>query len=287
MRHAVLLPFRRLHAAISVVLQVWATRALRSSPLAFRTREALLFSDGLDVWLRNSAVVRVVRDLLPGGGLVLDAGSGWTGIAPFLDGTDVRVVQADRRVGLVAQFAPHSSRVQADARRLPFRDGAFDAVVGVDMIEHILKEERPAVFEEFKRTARRLVILHSPAESSDGRFRGRSDDLIVDTWHRSKFGASDPNLREHIACGHPSIEDFQGAFPGASITGTLQSDASIEILKESRVPLVGLFASLRLKARVAASADRPPYHSALLVWSRHPPLQHLDQGAQRGGPRES
>lgn len=43
-------------------------------------------------------------------------------------------------------------RVIGDARRLPFRDGAFDVVINADFIEHVLDEDKEPIFREMHRT---------------------------------------------------------------------------------------------------------------------------------------
>jgi SAM-dependent methyltransferase len=53
--------------------------------------------------------------------------------------------------------------VVADLRRLPYRDGAFDAVVALDVIEHFEKPEALAVLAEMERVACRLVAVLTPS----------------------------------------------------------------------------------------------------------------------------
>jgi hypothetical protein len=51
----------------------------------------------------------------------------------------------------------------ADLRHLPYRDGAFDAVVALDVIEHFDKPDAFAVLSEMERVARRLVAVLTPS----------------------------------------------------------------------------------------------------------------------------
>jgi len=52
--------------------------------------------------------------------------------------------------------------VLADVRQLPARDGAFDVVVSLDVVEHFPKTEALALIAELERVARRLVVLLTP-----------------------------------------------------------------------------------------------------------------------------
>lgn len=52
--------------------------------------------------------------------------------------------------------------VLADVRRLPVRDGAFDVVVSLDVVEHFFKPDALALITELERAARRLVVLLTP-----------------------------------------------------------------------------------------------------------------------------
>jgi len=71
-------------------------------------------------------------DGLPKGALVLETGAG-----PGLFAPHVRAKRPDLRwIALDLIEAPWNDIV-ADAQVLPFRDGAFDAVVGIDFIHHL------------------------------------------------------------------------------------------------------------------------------------------------------
>jgi SAM-dependent methyltransferase len=51
---------------------------------------------------------------------------------------------------------------QGDACSLPFRDGAFDAVIATELIEHLSQSERRQVLKEMGRISQRFILLTVP-----------------------------------------------------------------------------------------------------------------------------
>jgi len=52
--------------------------------------------------------------------------------------------------------------VYADARYLPFKDGSFDTVVAVEVIEHMTKRDGYRLLSQMERVSRRRIILSTP-----------------------------------------------------------------------------------------------------------------------------
>ena len=52
--------------------------------------------------------------------------------------------------------------IRADARRLPFRDQAFDVTVAVELLEHLDKKDGIFMVSEMERVSRRAVIFSTP-----------------------------------------------------------------------------------------------------------------------------
>ncbi len=123
--------------------------------------------------IREAAWARALRALpLTRGERVLDVG-GWSGIAldqlAALRGT--RAVCADLSLRGLAEARDEGVAVRpvrADARALPFPDGAFDAVVSFDMLEHVLPW--PDAVAEMARVARPGGHLVLSAVSARWRF---------------------------------------------------------------------------------------------------------------------
>lgn len=100
----------------------------------------------------DTSVYRLVRELVVGRGLtsVLDVGCSdgvvayaWSETKPDFIGVDV---------AWPALTANHTEApVQADARRLPFRDDSFDGVLALDIVEHFKPPEAVRVLSEMQR----------------------------------------------------------------------------------------------------------------------------------------
>ncbi len=102
------------------------------------------------------------------GRLILDFGAGNGRFSTIMEERGARVVALDRSQGMLARCPVHR-RVCAGSRRLPFADGVFDAIVVVEVFQHVPEPLGPT-FDEFERVLRpggRLVILDKNAGSLD------------------------------------------------------------------------------------------------------------------------
>jgi 2-polyprenyl-6-hydroxyphenyl methylase/3-demethylubiquinone-9 3-methyltransferase len=96
----------------------------------------------------------MLRALGPVGGLrILDLGCGKGRFARALEDLGARVVGTDLSSAMLAE-AVGLDHVRAAARRLPFRDGSFDAVIAVEVFEHIDPRSRLATIAEARRVLR-------------------------------------------------------------------------------------------------------------------------------------
>lgn len=123
-------------------------------------------TDGLFYREKMRAIHRVAPEHLGESGRpprVLDIGGGRSGLASLLY-PDAEVVTLDRDVSLMGQGPPaaRSAFTCGDARRLPFKDGAFDAVTLFDVLEHV--EEDAAAAAEALRVTRvgGCVLVSTP-----------------------------------------------------------------------------------------------------------------------------
>lgn len=102
--------------------------------------------------------------LLPGGiKSVLDVGCGAGIVSKELKERGFSVVSVDFAFHPLKQ--PRNAQIpcaQGDACSLPFRDGAFDAVIATELIEHLSQSERHQVLKEIERISQRFILLTVP-----------------------------------------------------------------------------------------------------------------------------
>jgi SAM-dependent methyltransferase len=87
--------------------------------------------------------IRIVRVLLDAGAVrVLDVGCGDGALAAAAAGTSLRVVGVDAAGAMTGAAIQHGPVVRADAIALPVANATLDAVVAVNVLDHL---ERPAL----------------------------------------------------------------------------------------------------------------------------------------------
>ena len=100
---------------------------------------------------------------------VLDLGCGKGRFAAHLEAAGAEVVGLDLSAGMLAH-ATGIDRVRASAKRLPFADGLFDAVVAIEVFEHV-GAVGPAISEARRvlRPGGRLVMVDKNLGALDAR----------------------------------------------------------------------------------------------------------------------
>ncbi len=155
---------------------------------------------------RRSASPSIVGPLLAAlegtpGRRLADIGGGTGNYALALKQEGWAPVVVDRSPEMLARAAAKGlETVQADAQRLPFDDGAFDAATMISMLHHV--EDRPAALAEARRILRpggRLVLMGFTREDS------------TTLWILDYF----PSSRAWMDATHPPLATFLDELPGA------------------------------------------------------------------------
>ena len=161
-----------------------------------------------DVPLRYRRIVEQIP--FPAG--ILEIGRGDVGLAHLLGAP---MVTCDIRP--VTRTAAGETFVRASGIQLPFRDASFDAVVAVDVLEHLPKDCRPSLVRETLRVSRGLVVLACPTARSE-----RAEAV-----HRKMLGVvrgeENPWLEEHRQRGLPTESEIVGSIPADWHVDQLQS----------------------------------------------------------------
>jgi SAM-dependent methyltransferase len=179
-------------------------------------------------------------------GLLLDVGSGSTGIGPLLPhGWTVVSLDADfMDYGAVVTSESDATRVLGDVRRLPFPDRTFDAVVAVDLLEHVSPPDRASAIAELCRVASRRAVIAcptgQPAIDADTRIR---DALLA------RGSSVPPWLDEHLRNGFPERQDLVDEAQRHGRTNVLGNESTAA---HERVTLAELRAVTGVPLRVGA-----------------------------------
>ena len=203
--------------------------------------------------VRYAPVVRLVREVGPG--TLLDVGSGGIVVAEHL-GPGWRATLLEAEVSDEIRVRAEAARcrvVEGDARQLPFEDRSIDVAIAIDLLEHIVPDERGVVLAELARVARRRVIVASPV----GVGARRADAALARAIAAS--GQPYPDwLREHLEYGVPDIADLSGPLSAAGtvkVYGNTNSRAH-EMIMRSMLTRWG-WHTQRVLAQTCKSAVRP------------------------------
>ena len=144
------------------------------------------------IWEREFRVLeRIAREQLSPHSTILDAPTGTGRVVPLFRSLGHKVTGVDISLDMLKmQFSQlgdlSCGLVRGDCEVLPFADGAFDYVISLRFMGHVPPEARSRVLLEFKRVARKGVIVGFP---------------VVRSITKLKFWLG--NLRYRLANGKP------------------------------------------------------------------------------------
>jgi hypothetical protein len=199
-----------------------------------------------DHYQRYAATASIVSALHMPAGEVLEVGANRQRLlADFLP--DCRFVFSD-----LFDQPGMDNFVQADASALPFSDAQFDAVVALDVVEHMPVHLRARAAGEMARVAGRLVVIACPPDKP---WVHAAEDNANQIW-KKYFGENYPWLDEHKEFGLVAGDEIERALvsSGFKVVRSGQGDTAIwsglmaahfvkEVVSEMR-PLVAAADSL-------------------------------------------
>ncbi|HOZ36839.1 MAG TPA: class I SAM-dependent methyltransferase [bacterium] len=101
--------------------------------------------------LQRTLAIAVRAGVIPSNGLVLDAGCNSCTLSSLLASDGIKVINIDRQV-----VGPAPNTLRGDVRQLPFRDGQFEVVFCLEVLEHI--EKWKGAFAELVRVGKWVVV---------------------------------------------------------------------------------------------------------------------------------
>jgi GT2 family glycosyltransferase/SAM-dependent methyltransferase len=175
-------------------------------PTAFR-----LTAGNLDTALRYHAAIELLAERWLPGLEILEVGSGSGGVTEFLRhpvvGVDPDFERTDERT------TEWLERRAGRATALPAPDESFDAVLCLEMLEHLSAQEREPALREMLRVLRpggRLVLTFPAGEAAE-----RLDRWLNERF-RARHGREHPWAAEHLREGLPSSGEVADALARAA-----------------------------------------------------------------------
>jgi hypothetical protein len=157
-----------------------------------------------DTWERHY----LVAGFLAGAKTVLDVGGIAEQLGSFMPGAEVTALNVgDERAD-----------VHFDGLRIPYPDDAFDAVVSLDVLEHVERGNRPLHVAELARVAARRIVLCCPLGTPEHVEAERE----LAGWYRETTGGPHRFLEEHIERGLPTEAEIEELARAAGLEATLR-----------------------------------------------------------------
>jgi hypothetical protein len=222
-------------------------------------KKAILLSENasLDVDLRYMPVARFLREMASAA-TILEVGSGYIGITPYIDRT---VVGVDAE--FPAEPMPNMLPVISKAV-LPFRDRTFDVVISLDTLEHVPREFRQLFWNELIRTAKRYVIVGFPEGEE-----AEEHDRLMEQFYIRQHGSVHQYFVEHRTHRIPRGEEVAAYLLGAS--NDTRREFTVRQTKNVNIRIRALF--MRLIWHHKRSFQR--LYFALTAFSRWDKLFHF------------
>lgn len=151
---------------------------------------------------------------------ILDVG----GLGTFLD----KVIDIPLTI-LDEEATDHgSSEKRGDGARMNVEDGAYDAVVTSDTLEHIPAKDRANFISELVRVSNDLIILCAPFADNGA----AAEEAKLQKFYTGLTGQPHRWLKEHAEYGIPKIKDIEGYFKKAGVKPVVFGHSSIKLWRE-------------------------------------------------------
>ncbi len=143
-----------------------------------------------DTWERHLIVAQLVGSPAS----LVDVGGLRGQLRSFLPYTNVTAVNVSEPADLIVPSGG-----------LPFDDGAFESAACLDVLEHVVSDERRAFVTELVRVAQHRAVLCCPLGSPEH----VAAEHEIQAWYRSVTGEEHPWLAEHLQNGLPTLNEIR------------------------------------------------------------------------------
>lgn len=158
-----------------------------------------------DLYVRNFLMSFFVGKIRGKGPLkILDVGGKGGEMARFFEGDRILVVD------ILPGSETEGEYFRGTADKLPFADGAFDAVICSDVYEHIPPALREKSLREMLRVSASYLVIGAPFYSS----QITNAEIIADRFFKEVTGTRNPWLREHLNNGLPLEGELESTIAG-------------------------------------------------------------------------
>lgn len=154
-----------------------------------------------DRFVRLKAVADVINDRSPE--RLLDAGGYDGALALFLPHQEIDVIDPATTGGSILE--------------IPAPSGFYDAVVAVDVLEHVQPIDRARALAELARVAKRLIVLNYPCQASKS-----AQELALQLTNNAL-------IREHVQWELPDTDWVLDELTKWGFSGTMQTHTSIAV----------------------------------------------------------
>jgi SAM-dependent methyltransferase len=208
--------------------------------------------------VRYRTLLRLVPELATVEKL-LEVGAGEAGLRDLLPRP---LTEVD--VAFEGEAPPGVTRVTASATDLPLPGDSFDAVISLDTIEHLRRDEREPAIAEMLRVLRPGGCLAVGAPTGATGARG---DSWLQRSLRRRHGHGDPWIAEHQEFGLPTTEDLEAAIRRAEPAASVKSHSNLNMAAFYLLQAYRTGRYYRL-ARALGAYSEPPARLLAAILSR-------------------
>ena len=220
-----------------------------------------------EVAIRYLPIVKQLRAISHAPRAILEVGSGWLGISPYL-GRQITGLDED----FENKSFPLLKQIKENVLKIPFGNNSFDIIICVDVLEHLPKNKRQIAVNELLRVGKNYVFLGVPCGK-----KSFKQDLLLDKHYKKIFNKPFPFLQEHLKYGLPEEKQITQLIKEAAKINKKDINIRItgnESLKLRKFLMTGFITKNSLIDFIYRKAmlfgipffslfDRPPYYRKL------------------------